>query len=152
LSLKRIGIAVVLAAAIYGIALGIGSLLYATGTIATGATHNDCPDYAEVIADPQHEARNDGFLPPEAMALRDVNEEDVRDHYQYLVRAATIACLTDHELTEEQAFREEYLFWTIWPGVIVGVVFLFWPIWAGILHRQEQADLAADASRLEQGT
>ncbi len=40
--MKRIAAAAAIALAIYGLAVGAGSLLYATGTIATGATHNDC--------------------------------------------------------------------------------------------------------------
>ena len=40
--MKRIVSAAAIALAIYGLAVGAGSLLYATGAIATGATHNDC--------------------------------------------------------------------------------------------------------------
>jgi hypothetical protein len=40
--MKRIGVALAIALGIYGVAVGAGSVLYATGAIATGATHNDC--------------------------------------------------------------------------------------------------------------
>jgi hypothetical protein len=129
---KRIGIAIVLAAAIYGIGLGIGSLLYTTGAIATGATHNDCEDFRKIIAEE-----------------RGIDEEDVP---QSAIKALAIDCLSGHELTEEEAFTTEFLFWPIWPGVIVGAIFLVWPFWAGILRTQEESELAADAPRLEQGT
>lgn len=119
-SLKRIGIAVVIAAAIYGVAVGIGSLLYATGTIATGATHNDCANYRQEIAE-------ETGIPEE-----DVPQEEIKSR--------TEACLATHELTEEEAFRSEYLFWSIWPGVICAIVFLFWPVWTTILLRQEDHD------------
>ena len=119
-SWKRIGIAVVIMAGIYGFALGIGSLLYATGTIATGATHNDCANYRQEIAE-------ETGIPEE-----DVPQEEIK--------ARTEACLTTHELTEEEAFRSEYLFWSIWPGVICAIVFLFWPVWTNILLRQEEHD------------
>jgi hypothetical protein len=117
-SLKRIGIAVLIAAAIYGVALGIGSLLYASGTIATGATHNDCAEYRKEIAEE-----------------RGIDEEDVP---QEEIKNRTAACLETHELTEKEAFRSEYLFWSVWPGVICGIVFLFWPVWTRILIRQEE--------------
>lgn len=117
---KRIAVAIVIAAGIYAIALGIGTLLFATGTIATGATHNDCPNYREDIA------REQG-----------IDEEDVPDEQ---VKNATIACLEEHELTEEEAYRSEYLFWSVWPGVICAVIFLLWPVWTRILLNQEAAE------------
>lgn len=119
-SLRRIGIAIAIAAAIYGAALGAGTILYTTGAIGTGATHNDCPNFREDIAE-----------------QRGIDEEDVPDDD---VKNATIACLEEHELTEREAFRSEYLFWSIWPGVICAVIFLLWPVWTRILLNQDEAE------------
>ena len=55
------------------------SLLYATGTIATGATHNDCADFRTQIAEEQG-----------------IDEEDVR---RARCKARTQECLDEHELT-----------------------------------------------------
>jgi hypothetical protein len=119
-SLKRLAIAVLIAGAIYGLAVGIGSTLYATGNMPTGATHNDCADYRQEIADERN-------IDPE-----DVPQEEIKQR--------TEACLATHELTEEEAFRSEYLFWSIWPGVICALVFLMWPVWSRILFNQEAHD------------
>lgn len=121
-SLKRIGIAIAIAAGIYGVALGTGTLLYVTGAIGTGATHNTCSGFREEIADE-----------------RGIDEEDVA---QRDIERATEDCLNEpgHVLTEEEAYRSEYLFWSIWPGIICAVVFLVWPLWARILHNQEVAE------------
>jgi hypothetical protein len=132
MDLKRIGIALALVVGIYGFALGVGSLLYATGTIATGATHNDCVGYKEEIAEE-----------------RGIGEDDVP---QREIKERTATCLEGHKLTEREAFRSEYLFWSIWPGVIAALIFLAWPAWARTLHNQEQAELAEGAPRLEPGT
>ena len=86
--MKRIVIAAGIAALIYGIALGAGSLLYATGAIATGATHNDCANFKETLA-PQY--GND--------------EEKVP---QSAIKALAKQCLAGHELTEKDAFRSAY--------------------------------------------
>lgn len=118
--MKRILIAIAIAAGIYGIALGVGSLLYATGTIGTGATHNTCADFRNNIAEE-----------------RGIDEEDVP---QEDIKNATAACLEEQTLTEREAYRSEYLFWTLWPGVICAVIFLLWPAWSAILHRQEVAE------------
>lgn len=131
MTIRRIIIALVIAGGIYGISVGIGSVLYATGAIATGATHNDCPNYREDLA-----------------RELDIDEEDVPDER---VKSATEECLAEHELTEREAFRSEYLFWPIWPGVISAVVFLLWPLWSNVLHRQEQADIAREAANLDPG-
>lgn len=131
--MKRLLIALVIAGGIYGIAVGIGSLLYVTGTIATGATHNDCGDLKAEIADRDY----------------DGDEEDVP---QEVLKAETIACLEEHELTEREAFVSEYLFWSIWPGLICAVVFLLWPIWTRVLENQEAAEAAEQAARMEPGT
>ena len=120
--MRRIGVAVAIAAVLYGVGLGVGSVLYATGTIATGATHNDCEDFRRQIADEQG-----------------IDEEDVK---QSDIKALAEACLATHELTEEEAFREEYLFWPVWPAVICAVIFLLWPPWSRILHNQELAETA----------
>jgi hypothetical protein len=116
---KRLTIAVVLAAGIYGVALGAGTLLYRTGAIATGATHNDCADFRAQLA-----------------KERGIDEQDVP---QADIGAATAACLDGHTLTKWEAFRSEYLLWSAWPAVLCAAVFLAWPVWAGILERQEAA-------------
>jgi hypothetical protein len=119
-SLKRIALAILIAAGIYGIALGVGSLLYATGNMPTGATHNDCSGYRKEIAEEQG-----------------IAEEDVP---QSEIKARTEACLATHEQTDEEAFKSEYLFWSIWPGVICAAIFLIWPVWTRILLNQEAYD------------
>ena len=116
----RIGIAVMLAAGIYAAALCVGSVLYATGAIATGATHNDCAGFRQAIA-----------------VERGIDEQDVP---RGDVSSRTRACLDGHTLTKGEAFRDEYLFWAAWPGAICAVIFLAWPAWARTLHNQELAD------------
>lgn len=130
--MKRIASAAAIALAIYGLAAGAGSLLYATGAIATGATHNNCPGFKQEIA----KARG--------IAEKDVPRKEIKD--------ATQACLDEHVLTKGHAFRSEYLFWSAWPAVLCAAIFLAWPVWARILHNQEQAELAEESSRLEIGT
>ncbi len=127
--MKRAAIALAIALAIYGVAAGAGSLLYATGAIATGATHNDC-DRAAV-------ARTLG------KAEHDVTQQELKTE--------TRKCLNEHALTKWEALRSEYLFWSAWPAVICAVIFLAWPAWARILHNQEQAELAEEAGRLGHG-
>lgn len=117
-SLKRIGIALAIAAGIYGFAAGTGAILYATDTIGTGATHNDCVDYRDEIA-----------------AEQGIDPEDVE---QSAIKSRTQACLATHEQTAQDAFRSEFLFWSIWPGVICALVFLIWPVWTRVLLRQEE--------------
>ncbi len=129
--MKRIGIAVLIAGLIYGVALGAGALLYATGAIATGATSNNCANFKQTLA-PQYGG----------------NEEDVP---QSAIKALAQECLAGHELTKREAFRTEYLTWAAWPAVVCAMIFLVWPRWAAILHRQEQAELADEASRLTMG-
>jgi hypothetical protein len=119
--MKRAGVAVAIAVAIYGAAAGAGSLLYATGAIATGATHNDCVDFRHQIA-----------------KERGIDDQDVP---QQDIKEATRACLDQHTLTKGEAFRSEYLFWSAWPAVICAVIFLAWPVWARILHNQERAEM-----------
>ncbi len=131
--MKRLAIAAAIALSIYGLAVGAGSLLYATGVIATGATHSDCDGIKKQLADDRYGGHED-----------DVPQEELKQ--------ATKDCLATHELTEREAFREEYLFWPIWPGVICAAIFLLWPAWSRILENQDEADLAEQASRLEPGT
>lgn len=130
--MKRIGIALAIALGIYAAAVGAGSALYASGLIATGATHNDCSGFKKEIAE-----------------ARGIDEKDVP---QSEIKAATQACLDEHELTEGHAFRTEYLFWGAWPAVVCAAIFLAWPVWARILRNQEEAEDAAEAARLEMGT
>jgi hypothetical protein len=119
--MTRVLIAVAIAAVIYGVSLGIGSALYATGTIATGATHADCGDPRDIVHD----------------RYPDVDEHDLP---QREIKAEAQKCLDANELTEEHAFREEYLTWPAWPAAICGVIFLLWPWWSRILHNQEVAE------------
>jgi uncharacterized membrane protein len=111
------------------VAVGAGALLYKTGAIATGATHNDC-DRAVI-------ARNLG-KPQDDLTQQELKTE-------------TEKCLATHTLTEGHAFRSEYLFWSAWPAAICAAVFLAWPMWARILRNQEDAERAAEAARLEMG-
>lgn len=130
--MKRILIALAIAIGIYGVAVGAGSLLYATGVIATGATHNDCADFKKTLA-PSYGGK----------------EEDVP---QAAIKAEAERCLAGHELTEEHAFRTEYLYWGAWPALVCAAIFLAWPVWARILSNQEDAEDAAEAARVEMGT
>jgi hypothetical protein len=116
---KRVLLAAAIAAVIYALALGVGSALYASGAIATGATHNDCAGFRAQIA-----------------TERGIAEEDVP---QADIGAATAACLEGHTLTKWEAFRSEYLLWSAWPAAVCAAVFLGWPVWAGALERQEAA-------------
>jgi hypothetical protein len=130
---KRLLIALAIAAGIYGIAAGTGTLLYTAGVIATGATSNTCDGIKQQIAEDRYNG-DEERVPREELKL------------------ATQQCLARHELTKEEAFREEYLFWSIWPGVISALVFLLWPAWSRILQNQDEAELAEQAPRLEAGT
>ena len=123
--LKRLGIALAIALALYGVGLGIGSLLYATGNIPTGATHNDCEDFAKTLA-PQYGG----------------DEEDVP---QSAIKQLAETCLAGHELEEEDAYREEFVLWAAWPAVICALIFLAWPWWSRLLANQERADPHAEA-------
>jgi hypothetical protein len=126
-SAKRLLVALAIAAGIYGVALGVGSFLYATDLIGTGATHNDCEGYREEIAEEQG-----------------IDEQDVD---QDEIERRTEACLDSHELTAKEAFRTEYLFWSAWPALICAVIFLTWPLWVGVLMRQEEAEGLEDHGR-----
>jgi hypothetical protein len=121
-----------IAVAIYGAALGAGAMLYATGALGTGATHNDCVDLRHEIAVRQ------------GISDTDVPREQVKQE--------TAQCLAAHELTARHAFHTEYLVWSAWPAAVVAGIFLLWPRWAAALHRQELADAAADAPNLQGGT
>ena len=118
--MRRIVLALALAAAIYGAALGAGTLLYATGAIPIGATHNDCPDFHHVLA-PQYGG-------------------DAQNVPQSAVKAAAANCLSSHALTKSEAYRSEYVFWSAWPAVIFAIIFLAWPVWTETLHNQERED------------
>jgi len=130
--MRRLLIAFGIAGAIYGGAVAAGVLLYATGAIATGATHNDCADFKAQIA-----------------RERAIDEQDVPQHE---IQERTQACLAEHELTERHAFREEFLIWSAWPAAVSAAVFLLWPGWARVLHRQEQAEAGPEARRLDMGS
>ena len=128
--MKRIVMALAIALGIYGVAVGAGSVLYATGAIATGATHNDC---------------DRGVI---AKALGKSQD----DLTQQELKTETTKCLDTHTLTKGHAFRSEYLFWSAWPAIICAMVFLAWPVWTRILRNQEAAERAAEASHMEMGT
>jgi hypothetical protein len=119
--MKRLWIAIAIALGIYGVSAGVATIVYVGGWMPTGAAHNDCPDYRQVIAEEQG-----------------IDEEDVE---QEDIKAATEACLADHEREEQDVYRTA-LFWAIWPAVITALIFLAWPLWADALHRQEEADPA----------
>jgi hypothetical protein len=127
--MKRAVVAVAIGLAIYGVAVGAGALLYTTGAIATGATRNNCDRV--VIA------------PNLGKAQDDLTQQELKTE--------TEKCLATHTLTKGEAFRSEYLFWSAWPAAICAAVFLAWPAWVRILRKQEEAERAADASRLEMG-
>jgi hypothetical protein len=129
---RRLGIAVLLALSVYGLMAGVGAILYATDKIPTGATHNDCGELKQEIAD------------------RDYGGDEEKVPQEQL-KQESIACLDSHELTPEEAFREYWL-WSVWPALICAGVVLIWPPWAKILERQELADPVEDAPRLEPGT
>ncbi len=129
--MRHLLIAVGIAAVIYALALGVGTALYATGTIATGATHNDCANFKQAIA-----------------SERGISEEDVP---QSEIAQRTQSCLDQHTLSKGHAFRSEYLVWALWPAVISAVIFLAWPRWTRILLRQEAVERAAGASHMEPG-
>ena len=129
--MKRIAIALVIAAVLYGVGLGAGSLLYTTGVIATDATHNDCEDFKKTIAE-----------------RRGIDKEDVP---QSEINAEAEQCLATHVLTEREAFRTEYLIWSAWPAAICAVIFLLWPAWASVLRRQEEADPIHEPTRVDTG-
>lgn len=128
--MKRILIAIAIAAGIYGIALGVGGIVYATDNIPLGPTHNDCGDLKPVIAEREHGG----------------DEEEVT---QEELKQETIDCLAGeglyveegtHYRTEEEVIRE-YILWSIWPGIIVAVIFLLWPVWTQVLLNHEDEDL-----------
>lgn len=122
---SRILIAIAIAVALYGVGAATGALLYATGTIPTGATHNDCENFRSIIAEE-----------------RGIDEEDVP---QSAIKQLAQDCLAGHELESEgEALRTEYLIWSAWPAAICAVVFLLWPMWSRILHNQERAGEAAE--------
>ena len=129
---KRLGIAVLIALTIYGAMAGLGAVLYATDTIPTGATHNDCGNLKQEIADRDY-GGDEELVPQEQL------------------KQESITCLEEHELTPEEAFREYWL-WSVWPALICAGVFLLWPPWSRILERQELADPVEEAPRLEPGT
>jgi len=129
--MRRVLIAIAIAGAIYAIGAGTGLLLYATGAIATGATHNDCEDFRKTIADE-----------------RGIDEEDVP---QSAIKALAEECLAGHTLEEEDALREEFLLGAAWPAGIVAVIYLAWPRWSAILHRQELHDESVEAAEREAG-
>jgi hypothetical protein len=118
--MNRVLLALALAAAIYGAELAAGTLLYVTGAMPTGATHNNCPDFHHELA-PQYGG-------------------DAKDVPQAAVKAAAENCLAGHTLTKAEAYRTEYVFWAAWPAVLFAIIFLAWPVWAQTLHNQERED------------
>ncbi len=125
--MKRIFLALAIAAAIYGAELGAGTLLYVTGAMPTGATHNNCPDFRHELA-----SQYGG---------------DAQNVPQSAVKAAAEQCLSGHELTKREAYRTEYVFWSAWPAVLFAIIFLAWPVWAETLHNQEREDGRKEVKR-----
>ena len=128
--MKRFGLAAAIAFGIYGVAVGTGSLLYVTGAIATGATHNDC-DRA-VIAWTLGKAQDD------------VTAQELKTE--------TRKCLDAHTLTKGEAFRIEDLVWSSGPAEILTFIILACLVCGRTLHNQEQAEIGGEASRLSMGT
>jgi hypothetical protein len=126
--MKRVLLALAIAAGIYGAALGAGTLLYTTGVMPTGATHNNCPDFHHELA-PQYGG-------------------DAQDVPQSAVKSAAEHCLSGHTLTEGEAYRTEYVFWSAWPAVLFAVIFLAWPVWAETLHNQDREDGRKEVKRV----
>jgi hypothetical protein len=118
---RRLLIALGLFVAIYLAGFGMGAVLYATDLIGTGPLHTECEDYRAIIAEREG-----------------IDEEDVE---QEQIKELAVACheAEKAEITPEEAFRSEFLFWPLWPAAIVALASLLWPLWAGILRRQELA-------------
>jgi len=119
---KRVLVALGLFAGIYALGLGTGVTLYVTDAIGTGPLHTECEGFAEEIA-----------------AEQGIPEEDVA---QEDIRARAIECheAEKAEITPEEVFRQEFLFWSFWPATIVAGMSLLWPWWTAILRRQELVD------------
>lgn len=122
--MKRLLIALAIAGAIYGVGVGVGSALWALDALPTGATHNDCSDFAKTIAEEQG-----------------INEEDVD---QADIKALAEECLAGHERETSEVIHD-FITWSVWPAVICAAIFLIWPVWTKTLFNQQAAEGGEDA-------
>jgi hypothetical protein len=108
--------------AIYAASMALGGVLYATGWIGDGPLHTECEGFRQTIADELG-----------------VKEKDVE---QSQIKERAIACHEGERATvsKEDAFRDEFRFFPLWPSAVVALMIVFWPWWAAMLHRQELAD------------
>jgi hypothetical protein len=123
--------ALAIAVAMYGAMLAMGGVLYATGAIGQGATHNNCSGYRAQIASQL------------GIAQQGVPQEQIK--------SATQACLDTRRLSKWEAVKSEYLIWAAWPALVSAAIFFVWPLWAATLHRQE-LDAEARATALDART
>ena len=130
--MKQLAIAALISLVVYAAFAAVGLALYAADAIPTGATHNDCGNLKQEIADRDYGG----------------DKEQVP---QEQLKQESITCLEEHERTEEESLAT-FVLWSIWPAVICGFGYLAWPVWSRILHRQEQADPVEEAPRLEPWT
>ena len=128
--MKRLLTAIAIAAAIYGIGLGVGTALWAADRLPTGATHNDCSDFAKILAEEQG-----------------IDEEDVA---QEDIKALAIECLAGHE-RETSDVLHDFITWSVWPALICAGIFLVWPAWTKTLLNQEAAEKREGDVKSEHG-
>jgi hypothetical protein len=112
-------VALAIAAAIYGIGVSVGAVLWATDALPRGATHNDCENFAKIIA-----------------KEKGISKEDVE---QSDIKALAEECLAGH-VREESAVLHDFVTWSVWPAVICAMIFLIWPAWARTLDNQDAAE------------
>ena len=117
--MKRLAIAIAIAAAIYGVGVSIGGILWAADALPRGATHNDCENFKKTIAEEKK-----------------IDEEDVK---QSEIKALAEECLRGHERDKGHVIHD-FVTWSVWPAVICALIFLAWPAWARALHNQEVAE------------
>jgi hypothetical protein len=118
----RLAIAVGAFVTIYAAGMALGGVLYATGWIGDGPLHTDCEGFRQQIADETG-----------------VAEKDVE---QSQIKARALECHNAERATvsKEDAFRDEFRFFPLWPAGVVALIVVLWPWWAAMLHRQEVAD------------
>lgn len=121
--MKRLLMALAIAGAIYGIGVGVGGLLWVADALPTGATHNDCSDFAKTIAEEQG-----------------IDEEDVA---QEDIKALAEECLAGHEREKSEVIHD-FITWSVWPAMICAGIFLIWPAWTKTLLNQEAAEEPED--------
>lgn len=117
--MKRLLIALVIAGAIYSIGLSVGGVLAMTDSLPLGATHNECDEFAKIIAEE-----------------KGIDEEDVE---QSDIKALAEECLAGHVRTESDVLKD-FVVWSVWPAAICALIFLIWPLWARTLENQDAAE------------